>query len=500
MKMKFYATVTAMVLAMGIVCAACTPNPSPAPTPDTENEWENTTVRVYNYPLSIIPSLKYGVSVNGQNCFVFPCSEPQVATFSANGLVEVKVDTFTEEIVDVMVRPQAKNHEYRLENGSIYIYLRPYDQVSVEINGDEEQPLFIFVNPLEENKPNPDDENVIYFKEGTITDVQTLSIKSNQTVYIEGGAVVNGCLQTVGTKDSYGENITIAGCGIVDSREMGSTWGSRLQFCKNLRLENVLQFNHAGWSCAVVQCDDAHLYNYKIIAPHNPHNQYGIENGGISMNACWDSSVKNCWAYGHDDAYMIKTRKWGWDRNTKNVTFENCVGWNVEAGNTFEVGYEMLRDVDNIKFKDIYAIHSGTRNIMRRAAISIHQAAAGKVTNISYENVHIEDPKEYGIYLSVMKSGYDIGLAEGEVWTPGSINGVTFKNVYIYKDAPQGNLILYGYDNGEHNVNNLVFENLYINGEKITSWEQSGAKVDSKHGLGSGFKPVLTPSKNVTFK
>ena len=137
---------------------------------------------------------------------------------------------------------------------------------------------------------------------------------------------------------------------------------------------------------------------------------------------------------------------------------------------------------------------------MRRAAISIHQAAAGKITNISYENVHIEDPQEYGIYLSVMKSGYDIGLKEGEVWTPGSIDGVTFKNVYIYKNAPQGNLILYGHDAGEHNVKNLTFENFFINGQKITSLEQAGAKVDTKHGLPSGHKIVATPAKNVTFK
>lgn len=495
MKSKIYTTVSTMLFAMGLVLASCTPSSTPTPTPEPENPWDNTTVEVYKYSSQIVPSIIYGVSVNGQNCLVYPCSEPHVATFGADGLVEVKVDTYTTNIESVVVRPQAKEYEYRLENGSVYLYLRPYDQVSVEVNGDLENPLFIFVNPLEKDKPNPEDENVVYYKAGEVYNVPSVVVKSGQTVYIEGGAVIYGGIFSESATD-----ITITGCGIVDSRETGSTWGTRISYGKNVKLENILQFNHAGWSCAMVQCDNCHLFNYKIIAPHNPHNQYGIENGGISMNSCWDSSVKNCWAFGHDDAYMIKSRKWGWDREVKNVTFENCIGWNVEAGNTFEVGYEMQRDVDNVKFKDIYAIHSGTRNIMRRAAISIHQAAAGKVTNISYENVHIEDPQEYGIYLSVMKSGYDIGLKEGEVWTPGSIDGVTFKNVYIYKDAPQGNLILYGYDSGEHNVRNLTFENLFINGEKITSWEQSGAKIDTKHALGSGFKPVATPAKNVTFK
>ncbi len=495
----YYTTITATLLAMALLFGACTPNPDEGggggENPPIENEWDNTTVKTYKYSTRVVPSTIFGVTANGQNCFVYPCSEPHVATFSADGLVEVVVDCFTTNIESVMVRPQAKNHQWRLENGRVYLYLRPYDQVSVEINGDLENPLFVFVNPMEENKPDPDDPKVHYFKEGTVTDIYTLVLSSGETFYAEGGAVVYGCTHAKNATD-----VTFAGCGIVDSRETGSTWGTRIEFCQNVKVENLLQFNHAGWSCAIIQCDNAHLHNYKIIAPHNPHNQYGIENGGISMNACWDSSVKNCWAFGHDDAYMVKTRKWGWDRNSKNITFENCIGWNVEAGNTFELGYELLRDADNIKYKDIYAIHSGTRNIMRRAAVSIHQAAAGKITNVSYENVYIEDPQEYGIYLSVMKSGYDIGLKEGEVWTPGYIDGVTFKNVHIYNDAPQGNLILYGYDAGDHNVKNLTFEDFYINGKKITSLEEAGCKVDTKHGLGSGFKPVATPAANVTFK
>lgn len=485
----------AMLFVASLMMGSCKPEVEPGVEPVEKEEWEYTTVKTYNYAPEIMPSIYYSVKANGENCFVFPCSEPHVATFSANGLVKVEIDNLRSTIESVIVRPQAKGFEYSYDENKITIYLRPYDQASVEINGDETNPLLVFVNPMEENKPDPEDENVLYFKEGTATNIYTLVLKDGQTLYAEGGAVLYGCIHAKNAK-----NVTFAGCGIVDSRETGSVWGTRIEFCENVKLENLLQFNHAGWSCAIIQCDNAHLHNYKIIAPYNPHNQYGIENGGISMNACWDSSVKNCWAYGHDDAYMVKTRKWGWDRNSKNVTFENCIGWNVQAGNTFELGYELLRDADNIKYKDIYAIHSGTRNIMRRAAISIHQAAAGKITNVSYENVYIEDPKEYGIYLSVMKSGYDIGLAAGEVWTPGSIDGVTFKNVHIYKDAPQGNLILYGYDSGEHNVKNLVFEDFYINGKKITSLEEAGCKVDTKHGLGSGFKPVATPAGNVTFK
>ncbi|MBR3853719.1 MAG: hypothetical protein IKM41_04130, partial [Tidjanibacter sp.] len=269
----YYTIITATLLVMSLLFGACTPTPDNGgkDTPPVENEWDKTTVKTYEYNPRIIPSIMYSVTANGENCFVYPCSEPHVATFSADGLVEVVVNYNYATIHDVMVRPQAKNYEWRLENDKIYLYLRPYDQVSVEINGDLENPLFVFVNPMEENKPDPEDPNVLYFAEGTATDIGTLILKDNQTFYAEGGAVVYGC-----THAKNATNVTFAGCGIVDSRETGSTWGTRIEFCQNVKVENLLQFNHAGWSCAIIQCDNAHLYNYKIVAPHNPHNQYGI--------------------------------------------------------------------------------------------------------------------------------------------------------------------------------------------------------------------------------
>jgi hypothetical protein len=96
--------------------------------------------------------------------------------------------------------------------------------------------------------------------------------------------------------------------------------------------------------------------------------------------------------------------------------------------------------------------------------VTIHDAAAGHIHNISYENVYIEDPLEFGIDIRIAKAGYELGT--GEVYGPGIIDNVKMKNVHMLKQAPLGNTLM-GYDN-DHKIS-IEFENLYIAGKKITS-------------------------------
>ncbi len=92
------------------------------------------------------------------------------------------------------------------------------------------------------------------------------------------------------------------------------------------------------------------------------------------------------------------------------IWYEDCIGWNVDAGNTFEIGYETNVDIRNVHYRDIYAIHSGTgTSDLRRAGLSIHNGAAGTVSNVTYENAYLEDVMEFAVYLACLKHNYNIG-------------------------------------------------------------------------------------------
>ena len=71
--------------------------------------------------------------------------------------------------------------------------------------------LHLFVDPMKNYGFDPSDENVLYFGAGE-HNVGTIELKSNQTLFIDEGAVVYGCIHAIDAN-----NISILGRGILDN-------------------------------------------------------------------------------------------------------------------------------------------------------------------------------------------------------------------------------------------------------------------------------------------
>ena len=165
------------------------------------------------------------------------------------------------------------------------------------------------------------------------------------------------------------------------------------------------------------------------------------------------------------------------------IYYEDCIGWNVDAGNTFEIGYETQLDIKNVHYKDIYAIHSGTGTNgqeMKRAALSIHNGAAGTISNVSYENAYIEDALEFAIYIACLKHSYNIGFDdEGNAlsYSPGKIRDLSYTNINVLNVRPgRGACVIQGYDN-EHQVSKVTFNGFNYLGRQITSLDDGIWKI-----------------------
>lgn len=449
---------TLMVLAALVGCGE-NGTPTPEPTP---NEWDNTKVEYYEYSHTVVPSAFYHVEVNGKGVKTLPTTEAHVCVFGCDGVVEVEIFDLRQNIESVVVRPISKNYTYSNEGGSVKLYLRPYDRVDVEINGDETNPLFIFVNPLEEgNRPDENDPNVKYFKAGGVYgDHITQTLKSGQTLYIEGGAILTGGIISEGLTD-----VKIAGCGILDGRET-STQAIKIGKTKGLTIENVTVLNRDMWTTYLWECEDVVVDNYKVVAVATTHHQYGAENDGCNLLGCKNAVVSRSFSYCHDDAFCIKAQKWLVGAEVDNVEFRDCIAWNVGGGSSFQVGAELNKNVNDVRFRNVYAIRTAGRTpSLRRGSLSLQNCAGGKVTNISYDGVWAEDPREYGIYFGILKTSYEIG--QGVEWTPGEVDGVSVKNVNFLVKPPYG-FHFQGYDVDVHRLKNITLENITIAGEKLT--------------------------------
>ena len=503
-----------LMMLFGLLCTACFPTPNTGGEEHTTNTYDelikNTTVEIYNYAPTAPRTAYYSVLVAGkeaaQECYVFPIGKdgvgasngrpydiPHVATFGADGLVRVEIipNMVMPETVEVL--PKVKEYPHWIENGKVVVYVSEGDKASVVINGDVEHPLFLFVHSLETDKPSKDDPNVIYFEAGKIHDRQPkLVASSNQTIYIEGGAIVLGAIYI-----QNAENITIAGHGIMDDYHTvsdPSCWGMRLYNCKNVLVKDILLANMHGWTTYTVQSDDVTFDNYKVVAAWNDYNNTGVENDGIGILCGKRIKYLNTFSYSHDDTYVVKSGKWIYTGEVEDVLYDGCMAWNRWGGNAFEIGYEVPLNISNIRYRNCYVLRSAISigYTFRHGAMAIHNSGKATVSDVSYENIYIDNPDEFGFYFSIIKTSYS--LPEGEVWAPGNINGVTMKNIYMYNKPPYGNSI-YGYD-ADHTVKNISIENLVIDGQQCTSAKDANICIDPAHTKVA--YPV--PDSEVTFK
>ncbi len=458
-------------IAVAAACSACNGGGDMVNTapPDSENDIFESLPKVetelYTYSNQVVPSLFFSVEVNGEEVFVIPTIEHHVCTFGSAGPVAVKVRSYKEKIEEASVLPTSKEYQYKVENDEVTLILSPGDRVVVELNGKEDNDLFIFVNPLETDKPSESDKNVRYFKSGTVTDVNTLTINSGETLYIEGGAIVKGCLRS-GNASSPATDVSVRGCGILDSRGADGR-GIQFRRMENLLIENITLLNDINWSTFISESRNVAIDNYKVVAVYNPNNNNGLENDALDILGCQDVEVTGCFGYAHDDIFCIKARKWDYKGVTKNVVFDDCIAWNHTAGNSFVIGAETNEPISDVTYRNSISIRSqGRETTLYRGGLSVHHCAGGHISDILFENIVLEDCREFGIYLDIRKTSYDIGA--GVTWTPGTCDGITLKNINIMKKPVHGNVIM-GYDSGEHMFRNLKLENVVQEGKKITA-------------------------------
>lgn len=492
MLMKSFAKTMSALAALAF--AACTSCDSTEPSGGNEGtslpEEYTTEVEYYNFDPTVKESSIYAVKAAGEYIKVLPTTEPHMAWLGVDeGKAKFEISLQGEKIESVVVRPVAKNYDYRIEDGKIIIGLGKYDRVSVEVNGNIKNPLFIFVNPIDRERPSKDDPSVKYFEAGKIYDAGDIVLSEDcKEVYLEPGTYVKGNILGVDI-----EGVKIHGGGFLETTETNvgrysefyQPFSIALNRCHNSTLEDYTHlFAAGGWCSLFTNCDGSNIVNVHTIGTEKSP---GVKTNNDSMDIIGGKNVhvKHTFLRGHDDCYCLKSQKFKLKGEVDGIFYEDCIGWNLEAGNTFEIGYETNMDINNVQYKDVYAIHSGTSGTnMRRAAFSIHNGARGTISNVKYENAYAEDVMEFAVYLAVLSHSYNIGYDdEGNEleYAPGQIKGVTYDNLNVLavRDG-KGYCVIDGYDDG-HTVSDVTFNGFNYLGRKVTSLDDSIWSIKEYH-------------------
>jgi len=460
----------------------------------------NVTAQVTTWqgPEGFASNKYYSVKVNGVKVPVYDTPIASYAVFDFTGQVTLEVNTMYDvRWVDIRPLKSALKPEYTDDNSFKFTMNRP-ENISLELNGRiRQQPLFIFSGNPEKEKPSKSDKNVVWFEGGKLYKDVKLELKDNQTVYIEGGAVVQGYIFAEGKK-----NIKILGRGILDGSFNKTTEGNKNRFihlenCENIAINDIVLHNGTTWQVALFHCNKAEINGIRIVSE-------SASDDGLDIFRCTNVVVDGVFAHTKDDCVAIKSGgNYPADHPTDNILVKNCVFWNSIWGNAIEIGFELYsNEVKNIRFENIDIIH-----VEDGATISIHNAGQAHVHNVVFENIRVEDSRQklfdVAIFYSqwgpdgirdpeFIKKNYLHGAWDGVQKPPagkeayhstfrGKVSNIVFKDIHVVGGLMPFS-VFHGFDK-QKNVSGVTIENLTYMGKRLTTTEEAKIRQQNTEKL-----------------
>ncbi len=310
----------------------------------------------------------------------------------------------------VEIRPRSLGIQPSIKDGIITFTLEKPAYFTVEPYGRQDA-LHIFADPKADYAVDKDDPNTIYFAPGIHEPGQIL-LKSNQTLYLEEGALVYGC---VTARDAH--NIRILGRGILDNsrnkaqilfpvqaqgnfaavKNAKRQHTIRLEYCDDVTIDGITIRDSLVYNIRPLACRRLHISHVKIIGC------WRYNSDGIDMHNCEDVLIEDCFLRTFDDSICVK----GFDcyYNTddvekavqeamnhnghkfdvfKNVLVRRCTVWN-DWGKALEIGAETrAEEMYNITFTDCNVIH------FTGPVLDCTNVDYADIHDVIYQNITIE--------------------------------------------------------------------------------------------------------------
>jgi len=389
-------------------------------------------------------------------------SEVSMVSFDFDEKVEVRVKLNSGVLQQVKIRPGKAAIIPKINGNEFTFSMDKPQKLSVEVNGDKLNNLHIIANAILKDIPSKDAKNVIYFgpgvhKPGDIPG-DVFVIPSNTTIYIDGGALIQGKLLC----DKV-ENVRIIGRGIIDQ----GVRGVEITHSKNISVEGIKIVNPKHYSIYLGESSNIRIKDVSAFS-------MGSWTDGIDMMSCSDVKIDDVFLRTSDDCIAIYAHRWNYYGNSTNVSVSNSILWADIAhpinigihGNTSTVG----DTIQNISFKDIDILEHDEDDRISQGAMAICPGDFNLIRNVIFEDIRVDQIEEGKLFNLRVVNDPKYGLGAGR-----SIENVTFKNIYYNGSLPNPSVIE-GFSD-ERVVKNVLFKNLRINGKQILNAEQGDIKI-----------------------
>ncbi|MDR3542614.1 MAG: glycosyl hydrolase family 28 protein [Desulfosporosinus sp.] len=310
---------------------------------------------------------------------------------------------------------------------------------------------------------------------------------SGKTVYLAGGALVQGSFLI-----NHAENVRIIGRGIlyqlgqilalgrpnqprpqaekltqdIDTIPSAAAPPSQIrstrrdailiEYSKNIEVEGIIEVPNT-YTVLIGQSQNVTIRNIKSFSA-------GGNNDGIDIFSSSDVVVDGVFLRNSDDNIAIYGHRWNYYGDTRNVTVQNSTLWS-DVAHPILVGTHGDTDhpdtLEDLKFANIDILDHREPQLDYQGCMSLNAGDSNLIRNVLFDNIRVEDFREGQLVnLRVFFNGkYNTSPGRG-------IENILFKDI-TYNGTHANPSIVAGYDDSRK-INNILFENLKINGRTIS--------------------------------
>ncbi len=428
----------------------------------------------HQYPRLIARSAIVRCFADGQELDVLQCPGGDFCSFEMDGPVTLRLELGRD--LPVTVRPERRKLDYTVEGRQVRIHLPEPGQVCLELGPHPGQMtlLFLLAKAPVTDRPAPDGKGVHYFRAGQIYEVGHLTLRSGEICYLEGGAVVRGCLWA-----HDAENVRISGPGVLDNGYFARHGENRhpllLDTCTGCLIKDLTIINPTAWMTVLGGCRDIAVRSVNLLGT-------GGGSDGIDICGCRGVTIEDCLLRNGDDNLVIKAidkmkpAPWvashyrapaqeihygDWRKDTSEVVARRCLLWNDEGGSAMEIGYETLtEEIRDVRFEDIDVL--GVHNF--GSVFGIHNGDRCHVHDITWRDIRVEHHYDKLIDFRVLFSRWNQDRERGRV------SRVRLENIRVVESAMNPGYtvsIMAGYD-VDHPIEDVVLKDFFLNERRVT--------------------------------
>ncbi len=255
-------------------------------------------------------------------------------------------------------------------------------------------------------------------------DMALVYAQSCTNVTVTGGGIING----------NGRNNFTSG---VEATRPISIWTA---LCNGVNIEYINIVDAAMWTIVNMQSDNLTVSNVTV-------NDDGLNGNrdGCDVVDCWNVQIANCTIDSGDDSICLKS---GNARGINNLRVNNCTITRSQS-NGLKFGTASTGTFTNIIFQNCTVMNTD------HSAMAVESVDGGAITDVLFSNVTFTGCQNA---IFIILGTRDAGV------NPGSVNGITFQNIYgsnmsDTRGCPISGILSNGVTS---RVKNIVFDNVNI--------------------------------------